>query len=704
MTIEFADVLKLHDEAFLSSQDTREKAADDLLFARVTQWDSPYLETQLEYRGQFDQIRKARRQNLSEMRANPVQVSYIAGRDANEDTADILERKYRFDMSTPAAKQTALIAQQDQLDCGLGAWRVVTDTENSVTNEQFIKREPIHEANNRLFIDPNFVMPDGSDAGHMSIVWTISDLGWEKFAKHIGVSPEPPATFRPPEDSNAFPWSHEDKVYNISEFYYREKVERQAYLFENDEGEQKLIKDEDFDDILDELMDTGYTFVEEREYDTYEVTKYWVSGGGFLENEKTGHEGEVIAGTEIPIVISWGEVSKVENQWTWEGLVRLAKDPQRLRNMMLSYLADIAAKGARQRPYFRMSQISGLEWQFEEGGPDDNRPYRVLNDTDEDGNTLEGGPVAYEQSPDLPPAMGALLEATTGAIDDVTSPGIPQDVASSELSGKAVTAMHNRVDMQTFTYLDNFALALQREAEIYASMCPQIYDTQRDIGLLAEDGTEEEQEINSYLFDTESGRMIKLYDFTKGEYRVRTKVTPAYSSRRDQTRAQRIELFAAAEGNPEAQDVLLMEIMMMSDGDSDVTKTFARHKLLDHGLLEPESDDDKEYMQQQQEAQAEQPPDPMMVAAQAEDKKAQADLMEAQNKQMGVQVDQMNAKTNEFKALTERYKAMVEAEQAGVNVELTVAKKQGQLIDNAAAMQEMQTREITLDLSTGQLG
>ena len=233
MKLNHTDVLKLHDEAFISSQDTREKAADDLLFARVTQWDDPYLNTQLEYRGQFDQIRKARRQNLSEMRANPVQVTYIPGRDGDEDTAELLERKYRFDMSTPAAKQAALIAQQDQLDCGFGAWRIVTDYETSVTNEQFILREPIHEANNRVFIDPNCNMPDASDARYIGVIWTITDLGWPEFARSIGVDPQDkPQSFSPPEDGFTFPWSSGNKEYHILEFYHREKVKRTAYTFE----------------------------------------------------------------------------------------------------------------------------------------------------------------------------------------------------------------------------------------------------------------------------------------------------------------------------------------------------------------------------------------------------------------------------------------------------------------------------------------
>lgn len=260
MNIDHQVILDLHDEAYISSQDIREKAADDLLFARVTQWDDPYLNTQLEYRGQFDQIRKARRQILSEMRANPVQVTYIAGRDGDEDTADLLERRYRFDMSSPAAKQATMIAQQDQLDCGFGAWRVVTDHENSVTNEQYILREPIHEANNRVFVDPNSNMPDGSDARYVGIVWTVTDLGWPEFAKTIGLGEDAdiPASFRPPEDGYLFPWSAGNREYHVLEFYHREKVKRVAYTLENNLGDQKIIRDEDIDAIFDELTADGF--------------------------------------------------------------------------------------------------------------------------------------------------------------------------------------------------------------------------------------------------------------------------------------------------------------------------------------------------------------------------------------------------------------------------------------------------------------
>jgi hypothetical protein len=690
--LDHTDILRYHDEAYTASQNVRERAADDLVFARVTQWDDAYLGTQLEYRGQFDMIRKARRKNLSEMRANPVQVSYLPGLEGVAETAEVLEKLYRHDMTTPGAKQATVIAQQDQLDCGLGAWRLVTDYDNSILNEQFIKREPIHEANNRVFRDPNCMMPDSSDATYQFVIWTITKEGWAAFAESIGADPDNfPSNWMPPEDSNVFPWTYENQFYNIGEFYHRERVKRTGFVLEHPQtGDSRIIDEDDAEDVIDQALQEGYEFVEEREYETYEVTKYWCSGGGFLV------EPEVIVGTEIPIVTLFGEVSKVENQWHWEGIVRLAKDPQRLRNFMMSYLADIAAKGSRQRPYFGMSQIEGLEWQFEEGGPDQNAAYRVLNDYDDDGNPLPAGPVSYEQTPEVPAALAGLLEATAVAIDDVTNPGVPQDIASTNLSGKAVTALQNQVDMQTYIYIDNFAMALQREAEIYAAMVPDVYDTTRELGLVSEEGEESMQIVNNMVIDWESGKVIKAVDLTRGQYKVRTKVSPAFQSRRAQERGEKIELFAASAGNPEAQNVLLLEIMTLADSDVGVSNTYARRQLLQMGLLEAESDDDEEYMQTLQEEEGNQPPDPMMIAAQAEMEKAKADNAKTQ-------VDQFNAETNKFKAETERYKAMVEAKRAGASVQLDGITAQGKTLDNMGKMQDMQTREITLDLSTGSI-
>ena len=68
--LEHEDIIKMHDAAYQRGQVTRERAADDLVFAWVTQWDDQLLgESQLQYRGEFNILRKAMRQIISDLKS-----------------------------------------------------------------------------------------------------------------------------------------------------------------------------------------------------------------------------------------------------------------------------------------------------------------------------------------------------------------------------------------------------------------------------------------------------------------------------------------------------------------------------------------------------------------------------------------------------------------------------------------------------------
>ena len=92
-------------------------------------------------------------------------------------------------------------------------------------------------------------------------------------------------------------------------------------------------------DILEEVMDYGFELVEEKEIERWEVRKYIASGAEILNgemNDETGErEGEVIAGENIPVVPCYGETAQVEGNEHYEGITRIAKDPQRLRNFQI---------------------------------------------------------------------------------------------------------------------------------------------------------------------------------------------------------------------------------------------------------------------------------------------------------------------------------------------------------------------------------
>jgi hypothetical protein len=673
MNLDHRDMLRMHDNAYIASQDARERAANDLIFARWTHWDTGFISDNLEFRGEFDLLKKARRKNMGELRSNPVQVSFIAGMDGDDKTAGILEKKYRYDMSSQSARTCLIMAQQDQIDCGFGAWRLSTETTNDKYATQFIKRTPILEANNVIFYDPDCQEMDRSDASYVSIILSITDDGWEAFANSVGIDPEnKPTSFRPPEDSYSFPWLISDKAYHISEFYHRYPVKIKTYTMEDAMGNEILIDEFEYDSKQNELEYKGFEVVDEGSYDSFKVKKYYVSGGEILKTQD-------IAGSEIPVVNVWGDTYKVEGQWIWEGIVRAAKDPQRLRDFMMSYIADIAAKGARQRPIFTRSQIAGLEYQFE-AGSDNNRAFYVTNDFDVDGNPLPATPMGEIRPPEMPQAIAAILPELTQSVNDVADPGVLGESATGNIAHKTVATIQSNVDMQSFAFIDNTALALQREAEIYESMRREIMDTTQDIELLDMDGTETVEQINKPILN-DDGELDYENDFSRGSYKVRTKVTQGYSSQRDQRRIEMQELLAQTP-DPEAQKVMMLDVFKnLDDTDSYATK-WGRSQAISMGLVDEEDLTDEERAQLEQQAQQPPQPDPMMVAAQAEMEKAQADKLDAQTNAMSAQVDQFNAETK-------RMDTMIKAKEAGAKVTNINADTQLKRANSGKTIREM---------------
>ena len=89
------------------------------------------------------------------------------------------------------------------------------------------------------------------------------------------------------------------------------------------------------------------------------VTRYLASGAQILDES-------VIAGENLPVVPVYGERGFVEGEEYYEeGIVRLAKDPQRLRNFQMSYLADIVSRSPRPKPIFYPEQVQGYEQMYE---------------------------------------------------------------------------------------------------------------------------------------------------------------------------------------------------------------------------------------------------------------------------------------------------------------------------------------------------
>jgi len=417
----------------------------------------------MDFRGEFDMLRSAGKQILSDLASNPIQNDFEAINDTPDDVAELADGLYRRDANHNTSLEAFAVADQESVVCGVGAWIVETKYMSSRTGskKQRIVRRPVYEANNNGFWDPNAKKIDKSDADYYSHLNAYSENGYKKLVKDLTGEEDvdiSPSNFKHPEHSYTFPWiGGEGKKIYVVEFYHREKVQEKVLTMTDPFGETTVLRESALKNVMDEMMDAGYEITDEKIIEVYEVRKYIASGAEILNGEMVNGEriGERIAGGNIPVVPEYGERAIVEGEEVYEGVVKLAKDPQRMRDFAFSYLTDMFSRSPREKPIFFREQIAGFEKMYEMPGAENNYPYLLQNRTDASGNELPIGQVATMPNVNIPPALTAALELSAGAIREVANPGTPQDIADPDTSGKAILALQARLDMQSMIYQEH---------------------------------------------------------------------------------------------------------------------------------------------------------------------------------------------------------------------------------------------------------
>ena len=691
--LELDEIKKLHDKAYVSGQVTRERAADDLVFYWVTQWDDNALdESQLAYRGEFDILRKAGRAILADLSQNPVQVDFEPVDSDEEDGADLADGLYRKGLSNNLSIEAFSNAEQEAVVCGYGAWVLYTEykTNRVGDNLQVIRRRPIFEANNTLFFDPNAKLLDKSDSDYCSIIWSYSEDGYRQLVNDLTdeeLETINYSSFKSPEQSYTFPWTggHSKKIY-IGEFYHREKVKDKVLNLTDPFGQDKILLESDLSEVMDEMIDAGFNIVGEKVIERWEITRYICSGAEILDTV-------TIAGQNIPVVPSYGEHAYVEGEEHYEGVTRLAKDPQRLRNFQLSYLADIVSQSPRQQPIFLPEQVAGHEDMYSLSGIDNNFPYLLQNRKSLDGTDLPIGPVAVMPEQPIPSALIASIQLSREAVEDVANPGTPQNIADPDLSGKAVLALQASLDKQSMIYQIHRKHALRRDGEIWVSMAAAVMDVPRTERMELPDGTSKTIQIMEQIVDTETGDVVTLNDLTDTEFEVTSKISASYSSMKEQT-LQRLEMMVQGlpPGDP-MRDFLILKALVLMDGvDFDDVRDYANKQLVLKGYRDPETDEEKEMMAQAQQ-QGDQPSAEMLLGM-AEMKKAQVAEGELQLRASKIQLDgevaQLKGQIETFKAQTDRMDTQIDAQEAKATIDNKNIDSFGKQIDNQAKMIQLQ--------------
>ena len=638
-----ADALAEFDNVQSALRDERLQCLQDRRFYSIAgaQWEGP-LWDQFENKPKFEvnKVHLAIIRIINEYRNNRITVDYVAkdGEKSSGRLADTLDGLYRADEQDSVADEAYDNAFEEAVGGGFGAWRLRTeyeDDEDEDNERQRIRIEPIFDADSSVFFDLNAKRQDKADARYCYVLYSMTRDSYKAEWN------DDPATWPKTVHQYEFDWATPDVVY-IAEYYKVEDVTETIRVFRNIDGTEEKYRQSDFDDdetLEENLLAIGSVEVRQRKIKRRRVHKYIMSGNRILED--AGY----IAGKCIPIIPAYGKRWFVDNIERCMGHVRLAKDAQRLKNMQLSKLGEISALSSVEKPILTPEQIAGHQVMWSEDNIKD-YPYLLINPvTGPNGEQQISGPVAYTRSPAVPPALAGLLQITEQDMQDILGNQGGAEKVVSNISGKAVEMIQQRLDMQTFIYMSNFAKAMKRCGEVWLSMAKDIYiEEGRKMKVITSDGETDMVELMQPTVD-ESGRVVMLNDLSQANFDVDVDVGPSSSSKRAAT-VQALTGMLAITQDPETQQVLQSMAMMNMEGEGIwEVRDFFRKKLVRMGVVAPTEAEMEEMMVELQG----QPQDPnaVFLQAAAEEAVAKAARARADTVETIAEAEYKRAKTAE---------------------------------------------------------
>lgn len=122
--------------------------------------------------------------------------------------------------------------------------------------------------------------------------------------------------------------------------------------------------------------------------------------------------------------------------------------------------------------------------------------------------------------------MNQDLQAVVGIFD-------PAQLPQGQQSGKSLQGQQMQADMTNYHYYDNLTRSIRQTGRVILDLIPKIYDRERVMRIIGDDGKPEMITINQQGQD-ENGVSKVLNDVTVGEYDVVMETGPGYNSKRQE--------------------------------------------------------------------------------------------------------------------------------------------------------------------------
>jgi hypothetical protein len=409
---------------------------------------------------------------------------------------------------------------------GWGYWRVTTDYVRPDSFDQEIYIKPIDNPFT-VYFDPNSVAPDGSDAEKCLITVVMAKENFRKM--YPDADDGGSFSARGTGDSNS-EWVTKHDI-RIAEYFYT-RIES-TYLVLLSDGTSA------YEDELPnkETMDLAGIYEVSRRKTFRKAIKWCKVTAMEVLEEGTW------AGKYIPVVPTYGQQCVVDNKRKRFGLVRMAKDPQRMYNFWQTSMTESVALAPKAKWIMAEGQDENHE---QEWASANNTSYAYLRYKQTDING-QPAPPPIRQAPEQPPA-GIMVAAQSITQDLQAVVGIfdPSQLPQGMISGKALNGQQMQTDMTNFHYYDNLTRSIAHTGRIILDLIPKIYSAERVMRIIGDDGKPELVTVNQRTGQQDENGIEKiLNDVTIGEYDVVMETGPGYNTKRQEAVDSMMTLLAA---------------------------------------------------------------------------------------------------------------------------------------------------------------
>ena len=397
------------------------------------------------------------------------------------------------------------------------------------------------------------------------------------------------------------------------------------------------------------------------------VKQYLCTACEFLNEH--GHKGEDFPGKHVPLIQVRGKQRNIEGKRHIRGLIHDAIDTQKLLNYWETSGAEVVALAPKNPWVGTAKMFEGYENDYASANVE-NFPYLKYNVDPE-------APQLKPERQGMPQAPMAIFQQSQRCMDNIKAVigmyGSDVGESDSAQTGKAIMQRQRPGDIATFVFQDNLARSIKLSGIVLNDMLNEVYDTERDVRVRGNDGTEAFVPINTTLDkaikkiqgDTtkfgamnlpklqeeviQHGRYAKFNHLGSGRYDIVIATGPSYATARQESQQNLLTLVQAMPQQMGIAADLVVKNMDFKDAEEMARRL---ERALPQGMVKPRP--------------GEPPPEPLPPPPQVQlmQAKSQIEQSKLEIQKMKMQQETVKMKHEEIKMQIELTKLEVEKAKA----------------------------------------